>query len=377
MKKKIGFVIESLQLGGAEKSLVTLLQHLDDSKYEIDLIYFHPDGFFKEMVPKTVHQIVLDFPKISFFERLKYAFKKKTVKNYHNAQLFWPLMEPHLENFEKEYDIAVAYNQGFATYFTQKFISAETKYAWVNTDYRKAGYNIGFDKDFYADFKKVVCVSPENKAGFTKVADSAGLDIEVEIIKDISDEDFIRKQAGKEMKISFQKDKINVVSVGRLVDYKGFEMAVKSCSVLVKKGIDVNWYIIGEGAQRNELEKLIKENQLKNHFYLPGADANPYPYIKNCDIYVQTSLFEGLGLTVIEAAMLHKPIVCTSFPTVFSILKDNETGLIVEMNPESISAGIERLINDKELKNRLTENLKNQKNNDTEITMKKVEELLK
>ena len=99
--------------------------------------------------------------------------------------------------------------------------------------------------------------------------------------------------------------------------------------------------------------------------------------MKACDIYVQTSLFEGLGLTVIEASILRKPIVCTNFPTAFGILKDGETGLIAEMTAESIAENIERLINDVELKNKLIANLSQQKNKDKEESLNKIDQLLK
>jgi glycosyltransferase involved in cell wall biosynthesis len=90
---------------------------------------------------------------------------------------------------------------------------------------------------------------------------------------------------------------------------------------------------------------------------------------------VQTSLFEGLGLTVIEASYLNKPIVCTNFPTVYSILEHEKTGLIAEMNAIDIANNIERLILDKKLKKVLIKNLTNKENNDKEISLKKVNEL--
>ena len=107
-----------------------------------------------------------------------------------------------------------------------------------------------------------------------------------------------------------------------------------------------------------------------------GAKINPYPYMKACDIYVQTSLFEGLGLTVIEAAILQKPIVCTNFPTAYNILKDNETGLIAEMNPNAIAEQIEKLIKDESLRKKLISNLEQQENKDKEQSLLQFENLI-
>ncbi len=133
---------------------------------------------------------------------------------------------------------------------------------------------------------------------------------------------------------------------------------------------------MGEGSERHYLEKLIKKYKIENSFFLIGAVNNPYPYINDCDIFAQTSLFEGLGTTVIEASFLNKPIVCTNFPSVYGILKDNETGLIAEMNVDSIVTKIELLINNESLKNKLITNLSRLENKDKEETLMQFEKLM-
>lgn len=133
---------------------------------------------------------------------------------------------------------------------------------------------------------------------------------------------------------------------------------------------------MGEGSERNFLQSKIDRLNLSTEMHLVGADTNPYPYMKACDIYVQTSFFEGLGLTVIEASILQKPIVCTNFPTAFGILKDNETGLIAEMTAESIAENIEGLINDDNLRNQLVKNLSLQENYDKEKSLQQINDLL-
>ncbi|MGX9985366.1 glycosyltransferase [Soonwooa purpurea] len=377
MKKRIVFVIESLHLGGAEKSLVTLLQNLDYNLYEVDLITFHKAGFFREFVPAEVNQIQITFPKLSLIDRLCFAIKKKRRKKMHPAQLFWPIVSSYFKKIEKQYDIAIAYNQGFATYFAADKILATKKLAWLNTDYQKAGYEFEKDKEFYTKFNKVVTVSQEADASFRKAFQKSSSVIETEVIKDISDDRIIKEQANKKLECNFNPSEINIVSVGRLISYKGFHLAIEACKILIGKGYPIHWYVVGEGTERSSLEKQIANNNLEKSFSLLGANTNPYPYMKACDIYVQTSLFEGLGLTVIEASILQKPIVCTNFSTAFGILKDNETGLIAEMTAESIAENIERLINDVELKNKLIANLSQQKNKDKEESLSKIEQLLK
>ena len=355
MKRKIVFFIESLNLGGAEKSLVTLLKNLDETKYEIDLLTITENGFFKDELPSWVSYKKVNQKKISLFQRIKFFLIN--------------------QKSDKVYDIAIAYGQGFPTYYVAEKIDANKKFAWINIDYKKAGYNINFDKSYYNKFDEIVMVSPEVQAGFIEECRELHLEYKTRVIKDISDKIEILKNADRKLQKEL-KGKIKILTVGRLAGQKGLTLAIQACKILNDKKYNLNWYVLGEGAQRNELEKLIKENNLENRFYLLGADPNPYPYIKNCDIYVQSSLFEGLGLTVIEAAILHKPIVCTNFPTAYSILKDGETGLIVEMDSEAIAAGIEKLINKKDLKEKIVSNLKKLKNSDKEITLKKFEELI-
>lgn len=374
--KKIVFVIESLHLGGAEKSLVTLLQNLDYTKYKVDLITFHPGGLFRALVPAEVGQITISLPSLSFIDRLRFLLKRRRHQKTHTAQLFWTFIHEYLNKHSVKYDVAIAYNQGFATYYTAEFLTTRSKYAWVNTDYQKAGYQMALDYPFYKKFNKVIAVSPQGAERFQTALQQIKKELSLEIIKDITDKNTVKIQANQPLKRDFPEDRIKIVSVGRLVKPKGFDLAVSACSLLKSRGHQINWYVIGEGAERQNLEQLITDKNLNDHFFLLGADANPYPYMKAGDLYVQTSLFEGLGLTVIEASYLNKPIVCTNFPTVYDILVDEETGLIAEMNAESIATQIERLILDNELKNRLSMNLSKLENKDKEITLQKFEKLL-
>lgn len=369
--KNIVFVIESLHLGGAEKSLVTLLQNLDYSNYKVDLIIFKEGGIFRKYVPKEVNLIQKSFPAFSFLERFKYKTLRLIYgRKNHSAQLLWKVIEDKFDRISFAYDVAIAYNQGFSTYFTDKYISAEKKYAWLNTDYQKAGYNIEFDYPIYRKFNGIVAVSTEAKQGLERELSKIYSSLKIDIIKDITDKPLLLLQSKKQLSVKFDSDKINIVTTGRLAKPKGLHLAIETCKKLQNKGYSVNWYVIGGGSERKNLENMIMENQLENSFFLTGATDNPYPYMRACDIYVQTSLFEGLGLTVIEATYLNKPIVSTNFPSVYGILKDKETGLIAEMNSDSITEKIEMLIQDADLKNKLVYNLGLQENKDKETSLK-------
>jgi glycosyltransferase involved in cell wall biosynthesis len=374
VKKKIAFVLESLHLGGAEKSLVTLLQNLDYSQYEIVLLTIVEGGFFKEQVPKEAQWQIISARNPTWFQRFRYFLEKKINKKKHASQILWPIISDNYKEISDFYDVAIAYGQGFPTYFVAEKMKAKKKFAWINVDYKKAGYNSNFDLPFYKKYDALIAVSEEVKTTIEHVFNYSALQIRV--IKDITDEIAVKQQAEKPTRIQFLKENINILTVCRLAPEKGLSMAMETCKLLKEKGYFVKWYFIGEGSERSQLELLIKKYNLQGTAVLLGAKINPYPYMKACDIYVQTSLFEGLGLTVIEAAILQKPIVCTNFPTAYNILKDNETGLIAEMNPNAIAEQIEKLIKDESLRKKLISNLEQQENKDKEQSLLQFENLI-
>ncbi|TDD75932.1 glycosyltransferase [Flavobacterium caseinilyticum] len=375
--KHLVFVIESLDLGGAEKSLVTLLQNIDYKAYTVDLILFKKGGIFEQLVPREVIIIYNNSLQLNIVERIQYKLRKEFNSNgLHHAQLLWQIIQSNFKRENKEYDIAFAYSQGFTTYFVDQCIKASKKFAWLNTDYQKTGYEIEFDYPIYKNYDAVVAVSPEAKLTLENELNRIQQILSIKIIKDISDKIVIKQKSNEPLPIVFKTDTVNIVTVGRLSKDKGLHLAVESCEKLIDKGHSVHWYIVGEGTERDTLEELIKKKKLTKHVTLVGMTDNPYPYMKACSIYVQTSLFEGLGLTVIEAASLNKPIVCTNFPTVYGTLKDGETGLIAEMNSQSLTDKIELLINDSDLTNRLVTNLSQLENADKERTLLEFESLI-
>ena len=246
----------------------------------------------------------------------------------------------------------------------------------INIDYQKVNYNIYFDFEYYSKFDKVITISEEVDRGFKTELKESKKFIETKIIKLFVDPNLIRKRALEEFFPNFQSEKIKIVTVCRLTKQKGLDMAVNACRVLVSKGYDLEWFIVGEGIERVFLENLIYKNNLQEYIKLIGIKENPYPFVYNADIYVQTSIFEGLGLTVVEAAMLQKPIVCTNFPTAYEILKDKITGLIVEMNSDAIANGIESLIIDSGLSYYLIKNLNDEEYSDMDKSLELIEELI-
>ena len=143
-------------------------------------------------------------------------------------------------------------------------------------------------------------------------------------------------------------------------------MALDACKILKEKGINFRWYALGKGPLKSDIEEYIKKHELEEYFVLLGVKANPDPYIKDADIYVQTSRFEGFGLAIAEARMLNTPVVTTEFDAVYNQIVQGKNGLVVDMNSKSIADGILKLINDTELRNSIIDYLKKEKKGNTE-----------
>ena len=181
---------------------------------------------------------------------------------------------------------------------------------------------------------------------------------------DIVDPKLIEKMAD-EKTVFEDKSYINICTVARLIThYKGYDMAVRAAKLLKDDGYKFRWYAIGEGMDRSKIEKMIEELGLKEEFILLGKKSNPYPYMKNCDIYVQPSRNEGFGLTVAEAKILKKPIICTNFNTAKTLINNEEDGLIVGMSEVQLFLGIKRYLENEKTKLKIMEYIeKNEKYN--------------
>lgn len=378
--KKILFVIDSLDCGGAEKSLVSLLPLLDYSSMVVDLMIVKNGGLFEQMIPPQVSTIPV--PKVtSWRSRCCHGFLSLETRRLrclgitrHGAETYWQIMSSAHPAPPKSYDVAIAYQQGFPTYYVAEKVRATKKWAWINTDLAKAGYRPSFNRPFY-DLMTGVCTVSDvlpsilADAGFV----SPGI---IRVIKDILNVSLIQRMADIPLESFPLSAPLKILTVGRLVPPKNYPLAVEAASLLQDKGLDFVWAFVGEGEERKALESMIWKKELKDHIFLAGLQPNPYPFFKACDVYVQTSSFEGFGLAISEAKIFHKPIVTTNFPSAYDQIIDGENGLIAEMTPESVVDKILRIVQNPALKNRLIENTRKEENQTAETESVRVNRLL-
>ncbi|UAL50262.1 glycosyltransferase [Metabacillus dongyingensis] len=373
--RKILFVIDSLNSGGAEKSLISLLSILNFKKFKVDLLMFKPEGLYLPLLPKDVNVLspseiyssqargIKTLIKGGNFKELFIKIKTSVFlrnpyfkKKYHTSQISWKSHSKSIFQIDQRYDVAIAYSQGIPTYFVAEKVKADKKVCWINTDYKVAKYNKKFDEKYYVQYENIVAVSDINKKVFTD--EMPALKGKTCVIYDILSPNLIKTMALEEGGFQDNFDGLRILTIGRLVDLKGFDLAIEASYRLKKQGYNFKWYVIGEGSLKSKLNKMVKEFNLEDTFIFLGTYQNPYVFLKQCDIYVQPSRFEGFGLAIAEARILEKPIVATNFTVVHNQLVDGENGLIVNMNSEDISNGIINIIEDKCLRNKLYLRLK-------------------
>src|SRR5690625_1655659 len=141
---------------------------------------------------------------------------------------------------------------------------------------------------------------------------------------------------------------------------------MKACKKLKEAGVSFRWYVLGKVPIQAEIEAYMRENDLMEHFILLGVKANPYPYFKKADIYVQTSRFEGFGLAIAEARMLNIPVVTSKFDAVYNQMVHEKNGLVVDRNAGAIAEAIIKLINDQELRRNIVDYLQAEKKGNIE-----------
>jgi glycosyltransferase involved in cell wall biosynthesis len=392
IKKKLLFVIPSLELGGAEKSLVNLLNEIDYNRYDVDLFLFYKQGGFLSTVPKEVTFLenTKDFKifsktlLVSFFTfifngqiikalyRLIFAINSRLIKDNTSEQINWKYVRFFLPNFKKKYDTAIGYLEKSSYYFVADNVLSHNKIGWIHTDLEALNLDFEFEKKYFKKLNHIVIVSDGLKERLSKKIPE--INNKIKVIENINSASFIKNSANLECKIQFSKEDFNLIFVGRLVKEKGLFLAIDAIGILSKKINNIKLYLVGKGNLEVELKEYVKKNHLQNHVVFLGIQTNPYPLLKQADVFLMTSFYEGKSIALEEAKILNKAIVITNFSSATDQIIDNVTGLIVEMNAEAIANKID-LLYSKEAAESLSKNLANEKQGNEE-EIKKLYQLI-
>lgn len=377
MKIKILFMVINMNIGGTEKALLNMISEMDEDKYEITILMLEELGGFLNEVPKNVRikyvkgydemkGLVNNPPLMEAKARLKQGkpirainimFHQLRSKIMKDRSSFFKYVLKDYRISEDEYDIAVAYAgpMDFISYFIMHKINAKKKVQWIHFDITKISFNHKLAMNLYKKFDHIFVVSNEGKEKL--LSRLSQFRSKIDTFGNIISSSLVEKMAEKGSGFEDDFKGIKILTVGRLSIEKGQDLAIKVLSKLKNEGYNVRWYCIGDGNAKLEYLKLVKQYNLSEEFRLLGAKTNPYPYMKQCDLYVQPSRHEGYCITLSEAKCFNNPIITTNFTGAKEQLKNRETGLIVNFDEEEMYKAIKELVDNDQLRNEIKTNL--------------------
>ncbi|MCQ9626455.1 glycosyltransferase [Cetobacterium somerae] len=368
MKKKLLFMLSTMEIGGVEKSFLSLVSKLSPEKYDITLLLLKKKGEFLELLPKHIK-----VKEVHWFSKIKpilmnsphsilkkYLKEKRIIKSLNfigtyylskhtNNRLFYlKEMMKDVSCEKEEYDLAIAYPgpTEIIDYFILEKVVAKNKIGWMHFDPTKVNMNQKLYEYMYKKFDRICVVSDEGKR---KLESRFGKNRKIKVFKNIIDEDLIKELALEKITdIKIDSKTFKIATLGRLSLEKGQDLGIMALKKLCEERLDVHWYFIGDDINRKDYEELVKKLKLENHVTFLGNKINPYPYIKMVDLYVQTSRHEGYCIALNEAKILKKTIIATDFTGAREQIVTKKDGIICAGNEDEIFLSIKKVINEKE-----------------------------
>lgn len=339
-KVKVLFLIHDLSFGGAEKVLVNLANNMDKTKFEVSVQTLFDVGINKDKLSSDVNYI----------PGFKYMFRG----NSHLYKLFSPkvLYKYYIKD---KYDVVVSYLEGPSARIISGCTDNDTKkVCWIHIQlddekrYMQGFRSLKEANDCYNSFDKIICVSNTVKESFIRISDH--INVPIEVLYNTNETDEIRNKAKEEIDdIEFDKSVINICSVAKITETKGYDHLAHVHKKLINEGYKHHIYILGVGEQREEIEDYLKKNDLANSFTFLGFKSNPYKYVANCDLYICSSHREGFSTAVTESLIVGTPVVSTLCSGAQELLGYNdEYGIVVENSEDGIYKGLKYMLTNSE-----------------------------
>ena len=386
-----------MEIGGAERALLGLLNAIDTNKVDVDLFINQHTGEFMSLIPKKINLLPennryatiekpmstvlrnwhIDIICARLFAKVAHWFyaRKRDDAHQNDASIFHYVAQyttPLLPSLKKlgKYDLAISFLAPHN--IVVKKVDAKKKIGWIHTDYTVSTTNEQAELPVWNSLDHIVSISPDVTTTFLKAFPS--LKEKIVEIENILSPTFVREQSRLFTPKEMLGDFIKICSVGRFCEAKNYDNVPFITEILKQKGLKFKWFIVGYGDSAL-IEKNIKNTNTSDSVILLGKKDNPYPYIVNCDIYAQPSRYEGKSVTVREAQILHKPVIITNYPTAASQIKNGIDGIICDLDNIAIANAIYKLATDFKLRQTLSDHLATlDYGNENEI--KKIFELL-
>lgn len=377
--KKILIVSHAMEIGGAERALLGILENIDTTVYHVDLFLMRHEGELLDQIPKSIN-LLPEIPAYTVLARPmkdilreehfilaaarlygKYKAEKFDRKNgtadsgvaIEYSHKYTRKFMPEIQK-DEVYDLAISFLTPH--YFVAEKVQAKKKIAWIHTDYATICVDVKSELKMWGAYDHIASISEDVTKSFLKKFPS--LKNKIRLIENILPKKLIEKQADNPASEKFHEDCINLLSIGRFSFPKNFDNVPEICRYIVQRNQNIKWYLIGYGGEEDLIRKKILENGMQDHVVILGKKENPYPYIKMCDIYIQPSRYEGKSVAVREAQMLGKVVVITNYATSGSQLENGVDGVIVPMDNEGCARGIIEVLKNSVLRKQIIENTK-------------------
>lgn len=360
MKKKILFIYPEMMVGGSTTSLLALLNALDSSRYEVDLILYrnrgelfqdipesvrllpqasrYPDNSRSSLLKKSLLLLVRGYlPKAVFYERKYHQRWGLNLQVMADGQAFLS------RKLRKEYDVAIGFLELWSIAYLLSGVQAKNKIGWVHVDYEKAGYVPELDQDHFRGLDQIASVSESCRKSLARAFPD--FTEKMVVVENILSADYIREKSQPPVDIDFAG--LKIITVCRLtIHTKGLDRIIRVAGRLREEGHRFRWFIVGDGQDRGELEKLIEASDLKEVVVLKGLQLNPYLLMKSCDVFVLPSRTEGKPMSVTEAQILGLPVIITDYASAGEQVKNGVDGLIASApEEESIHLLLQGILN--------------------------------
>lgn len=397
--KKILIVSQAMELGGAERALLGLLENIDTKTYEVDLFLMRHTGELMDQIPGNIHLLpeikayaALAVPMMTVLKRgqLPVALGRMYAKlkarrrvkqlgiqgdnavelEYSHKYTAWAM--PTIS--EKQYDLVISFLTPH--YFAAQKTTAKQKIAWIHTDYSTVRIDAESELAMWNQFDWISSISDEVTRSFLKTFPN--LKSKMILVENIMPTKHIQALTRLE-DVKHEMTEVNGVkflSIGRFCTAKNFDSVPEICKLIREQGLNVTWYLIGYGGDEALIRQKIQEHGMEDHVIILGKKSNPYPYIQACDVYVQPSRYEGKCVAVREAQMLGKPVIITNYATSASQLEDGVDGVIVPMDNKGCAQGIADVLRNPKLMDKLRGNC-NQRDYSNAKEVQKIYNLVK
>ena len=349
-------------LGGVETELITILSRFDKTEYDITLLLlYEQDKSVIEKIPEGVKVVNLGINRRYYcsglsglvWERLRRfelgsALGLCAKKIFSSSPTGANVNIDKIPTLEGEWDVAVCYHihSPIMMRYVADKVKAKRKIGWVHNDFSTTHYDIAKYESWLNKYDAFAAVSERLCKELIERCPS--LRDKAEVVHNIVDERLILERSKKTEELDERfagGEGVKLLTVGRFVEQKGFDIAVEAAKILKERELNFTWYIIGYGAEEENIRALVEKYNLGDRFIILGRRDNPYIYMAGCDLYVQPSRHEGYPITLCEALALDKTVLCTDFAGARELIESEDDGVVVgSFEPSDIAEEIEKYI---------------------------------